>query len=331
MKIVVTGGAGFIGSHLTENLLKNEHHVTIIDNSLANFRRNITVEDPKYHKNLEFSERDIRYSPLNPIIKNADIVIHLAALADIVPSIENPTNYFETNVGGTLRVLEACRRSRSLKKFIYAASSSCYGNAALTPISKTMPINPEYPYALTKLMGEQLVHHWGKVYGIPWISLRLFNVYGPRSRTNGTYGAVFGTFLAQKLAGKPFTVVGDGTQSRDFIYVSDVVNAIEAAMHTDYTGKIYNVGTGKPETILKLTKLLGGEAIHIPERPGEPKITQANITKIKTELGWEPKVSFEDGVAIMLKNIDYWRKAPVWTPETIAKATKEWFNHLGDQ
>ena len=173
-----------------------------------------------------------------------------------------------------------------------------------------------------------MVLHWGKVYKLPVVSLRFFNVYGPRARTSGAYGAVFGVFLAQKLYGKPFTVVGDGTQTRDFIYVTDVVDACIMAAESNLTCEVMNVGSGNTYSINYLVKLLGGDVVYIPKRPGEPDCTHADITKIQKLLGWKPKVSFEEGVKIMLDNIDHWRKAPVWTPEKIEKETKDWFLYL---
>ena len=171
--------------------------------------------------------------------------------------------------------------------------------------------------------------HWEQVYGFPALSLRLFNVYGPRSRTSGTHGAVFGVFLGQKLAGKPYTVVGDGEQTRDFTFVTDITQAIIIAAKSDRTGQIYNVGSGATVSVNRLVELLVGDKVYIPKRPGEPDSTFADITKIRSELGWVPHVSIEEGVAEILKHIEYWRDAPVWTPENIADATKDWFRYLG--
>ena len=160
----------------------------------------------------------------------------------------------------------------------------------------------------------------------------LFNVYGTKSRTSGTYGAVFGVFLAQKLAKKPFTVVGDGNQTRDFTYVSDVIRAIMSAVKSNKIGEVYNVGSGESVSVNKIVKLLGAEKItYIPKRPGEPDKSLAGIDKIKKDLDWEPKIKIEEGVKKLLKNIDYWKNAPVWNPETIKKATKEWFEYLGEK
>jgi UDP-glucose 4-epimerase len=251
-------------------------------------------------------------------------------LADIVPSIQEPLKYHNANVNGTITVLEAARKA-GIKKVIYAASSSCYGIPDNYPTPETAPIRPMYPYALTKYLGEQYVMHWNQTYDLPCLSLRLFNVYGPRSRTSGTYGAVFGVFLAQKLAGKPFTVVGDGTQARDFTYVTDVVEAFIKAAESDKRGEMYNVGSGGTYSVNCLVELLGGEVMHIPKRPGEPDCTFADTNKIRHDLGWSPKVSFESGVKQMISNIDLWRDAPVWDEQTIATATKDWFKYLGNE
>jgi len=187
-----------------------------------------------------------------------------------------------------------------------------------------------YPYALTKNLGEQCVMHWCKVYRLPAVALRLFNVFGPRHRTTGTYGAVFGVFMAQKLAGKPFTVVGDGEQTRDFTFVSDVADAFVTAAASDISGEIFNVGSDDTYSVNRLVELLGGEKVHIPKRPGEPDCTYADISKIRRVLRWAPKVKFEDGVGIMLKSMNQYKDAPLWTVDKIAHATKDWFKYLGD-
>ncbi|HLF18663.1 MAG TPA: SDR family oxidoreductase [Candidatus Omnitrophota bacterium] len=326
MNVVVTGGAGFIGSHLVDRLLADGHKVTVIDNCSTG--RSSNLEHCK--ERITFIEADIRdYTAIEPAFKGKDQVFHLAALADIVPSIVNPREYYTSNVLGAMNVLEASRRHH-IKRFIYTASSSCYGIPPqdFYPTAETAPINPQYPYALTKYLGEETALHWGQIYKMPVISLRLFNVYGTRSRTSGTYGAVFGVFLAQKLNGRPFTVVGDGEQTRDFIYVTDVAEAFVKAANSNIENEVFNVGTGNPQSVNKLVSLLGGEKIYIPKRPGEPDCTWADNKKICDRLGWRPKVSFEEGVRKILENIDYWRSAPVWTPESIEKATEDWFKYL---
>jgi len=265
---------------------------------------------------------------LSKVFTDIEWVFHLAALADIVPSIENPVDYFKANVIGTFNVTKLSTQY-NVKRFVYAASSSCYGIPNNFPTTEDSACNPQYPYALTKYLGEQIVTHWAAVYNLPAISLRLFNVYGPRARTSGTYGAVFGVFLAQKLAGTPFTVVGDGTQTRDFTYVSDVCRAFLAAAQSNLSGEIMNVGSGKTYQVNDLVRLLGGPVVSIPKRPGEPDCTFADISKIKEKLGWSPTVNLEKGVETMLKQINDWQDAPLWHPAEIEKATESWFRYLG--
>jgi UDP-glucose 4-epimerase len=279
------------------------------------------------NERLVIEEVDIaRDQPLE-VPPDIDWVFHLAALADIVPSIQEPEKYFRANVLGTFNLLQALRE-RPIKKLVYAASSSCYGIPDTYPTAETAPNHPQYPYALTKQSAEDLVLHWGQVFGLPVISLRLFNVYGPRSRTSGTYGAVFGVFLAQKLANQPFTVVGDGTQTRDFTYVTDVAEAFLAAAESSVKQEVINVGSGNPRSVNDIVKLLSGSVTYIPKRPGEPDCTMAEVTKVRTLLKWQARTSLEDGVARLLKEIDYWRDAPVWTPDSISQATKDWFKYL---
>lgn len=326
LKAIVTGGAGFIGSHIVDRLLSDGHEVVVIDNYSTGRLENLSHQ--KDHPNLTIIKDDINNTEnMIKYFKGASWVFHLAALADIVPSIKQPDKYFRSNVDGVFSVLEAARMN-NVKRFIYSASSSCYGIPDNFPTPETAEIRTEYPYALTKYLGEQLILHWGKVYELPIMSLRFFNVYGPRSRTSGTYGAVFGVFLAQKLANKPFTVVGDGTQTRDFTFVTDIVNACIMAAESNLKNEILNIGSGNTYSINLLVKLLGGDVVYIPKRPGEPQCTFADITKIKKLLGWKPKISFEEGVKIMIENIYYWKDAPVWTPEKIVDATKDWFKYL---
>lgn len=328
MKAIVTGGAGFIGSHMVDLLVKENFEVTVIDN-LANGR----LENLEHHKGkINFIKADISdYTfDFESIFEDVEYVFHYAALADIVPSINNPIKYHKANVDGTINILQAAKNSKKLKKFIYAASSSCYGIPKTYPTSEESKIAPEYPYAHTKRVGEEYVMHWGKVYNMPVVSLRFFNVYGPRHRTSGTYGAVFGVFLAQLLNNKPLTVVGDGEQTRDFTFVTDVVDACLSAAKSPIINEIMNVGSDNTYSVNKLVELLGGQKIHIPKRPGEPDCTYADISKIKTLINWSPKVSFEEGVKIMLDNIEQWREAPIWDEDSIKKATKDWFEYLGD-
>lgn len=327
MKALVTGGAGFIGSHLADRLLEDGHEVVVLDDLSTGRRENLGAASASGA--LRFAHADVAdYDAVRPHFDGVDVVFHLAGLADIVPSISHPRRYHRANVDGTLAVLESVREA-GVARVVYAASSSCYGIPDRSPTPEDAPIRPEYPYALSKWMGEQLVLHWAKVYGLGVVALRLFNVYGTRSRTSGAYGAVFGVFLAQRANGHPLTIVGDGTQARDFVFVSDVVDAFVAAALSDVTGEVFNVGSGTPQSVNRLAELIGGPVTHVPKRPGEPDVTHADIAKISRSLGWAPKVSFEDGVRVMMAHLADWRHAPVWTPERIHEATRDWFRRLG--
>ena len=324
MKYIVTGGAGFIGSHLVEELHKNKKNKIVVIDNLSNGR----IKNISKFKRVKFIKSDIaKNRKWEKYLKDADCVFHLAALSDIIPSIENPREYFNSNVVGTLNLVEVCRKYK-IKKLIYSASSSSYGIPKKFPTNESEKISPMYPYALTKFLGEQVCLHWGRIYNINVISLRLFNVYGTRSRTNGNYGAMFGTFLSQKINNKPYTIVGDGKQSRDFTYVSDVVNAFLLASKSKIKNEIFNVGSGKHVKVKEIVKILKGSVIRIPKRPGEPDITFANISKIKKHLKWKPKINIKDGISYLLKDLKYWKKAPLWTPVKIKKATKSWFRYL---
>lgn len=325
-KAIVTGGAGFIGSHMVDLLLDEGYSVVAIDNLVGGRRANI----PQHEANPAFTfiERDIRtLEPGAEYFEQATHVFHFAGIGDIVPSIEQPAEYMSVNVQGTVKVLE-CARAAGVEKLVYAASSSCYGLAS-TPTSEDHPIQPKYPYALSKYQGEQAAFHWHAVYGLPVNSIRIFNAYGTRSRTSGAYGAVFGVFLKQKLAGKPFTVIGDGNQARDFCYVTDVARAFLKAAQTPLVGQVWNLGTNNPQTVNRLVELLGrDEIVRLPTRPGEPHVTWADTRKIERDLAWKPQISFEEGVKRILGEIDYWRDAPLWDAESISKATKTWFEYV---
>ena len=327
---LVTGGAGFIGSHLVDRLIAEGRRVRVFDNFAIGRRSNLQqhASDPS----LEIVEGDVAdKAAVVAALDDVERVFHLAARADIVPSIQDPEVYFRSNVDGTFNILEAAR-ARDIGRFVYVASSSCYGIPAVYPTPETTPADPRYPYALTKYLGEQLVMHWASVYRLPAVSVRLFNVYGPRARTSGTYGAVFGVFLAQLMAGKPLTVVGDGQQTRDFTFVSDVVDALLTVVRSSKIGEIYNVGSGRPVSVNELIRLLGSPpTIGIPKRPGEPECTWADIRKIRDHLGWAPKVAFADGVRVMRDNMHHWRDAPVWTAAGIAEATSDWFRFLAER
>lgn len=323
---LITGGAGFIGSHMVDLMISKGHEVRIIDNLECG-----RLENLSHHKkniNLNFYNADINNKNLkDSFFKNIDYVFHFAGIGDIVPSINFPYKYFQTNVLGTLNILDKVYKNSKVKKFVYAASSSCYG-IGKTPTKENDDIQTLYPYALSKFQGEQIVLHWSKVYKLPSNSIRIFNAYGTRVKTSGAYGAVFGVFLKQKIEKKPFTLVGDGSQKRDFIYVTDVANAFYSVARRGNVGQIYNCGANNPKSIKYLIELLDGEVVKLPKRPGEPDITWADTKKIEKDTGWKPTVSFEQGVKKMLKEIDYWKDAPLWNQQSIKKATNDWFKYL---
>lgn len=325
-RAVVTGGAGFIGSYMVDLLAEQGFEVVVIDNLATGRLENLAQH--RSNPRVAVHRGDMCDLPADSsLFRGVEYVFHFGGIGDIVPSIERPLDYMRANVSGTLAVLEASRHA-GVRKVVYAGSSSCYGLATELPTSENAPIRPEYPYALSKYLGECAALHWAQVYGLPVLSIRMFNVYGPRVRTTGAYGAVFGIFLAQKLHGKPFTVVGNGTQTRDFVYVTDVARAFLFAAESDYTGEVFNLGSGNPQSVNRLVELLGGDVVHVAKRPGEPDCTWADIRKIQRHLGWKPTVSFEEGVASLLADIEHWRTAPLWTPETIETATRKWFEYL---
>ncbi len=256
MNILVTGGCGFIGSHMVDRLLSEGHSVTVVDDLSSGNAKNL--EQHKDNKNLLVNIASIsEYEKILPLFKGIELVFHVAALADIVPSIERPLKYHNSNVNGTINVLEACRHN-NVSRIIYAASSSCYGIPDSFPTPESAEIRCQYPYAVTKYLGEEYCLYWEQVYKMNITSLRFFNVYGPRARTSGTYGAVFGVFLAQKLNNKPYTIVGDGMQTRDFTFVTDIVDACyTAAKRDDVSGQIFNVGSGNTYSFNSFIELFG--------------------------------------------------------------------------
>lgn len=324
---VITGGAGFIGSHAVDLFVERGFRVHVIDNLTGGRQANLAQH--ANNPDVVLETRDIRsYTAGDIFFKDAVNVVHFAGIGDLVPAIERPAEYMSVNIQGTVAMLECARAaSATLRKFVYAASSTCYGLADV-PTTEDHPIRPEHPYGLSKNLAEQVCEHWHLVYRLPVNAIRIFNAYGTRSRTSGAYGAVFGVFLRQKLAGKPFTVVGDGTQKRDFIFVTDVARGFVAACETERVGRVWNLGAGNPQSVNRLVELLGGEVTYIPKRPGEPDMTFADISRIRRELGWQPTVSFEQGVARVVEKIEYWRDAPLWDSESIAAATESWFKYI---
>ena len=325
---LVTGAAGFIGSHMVDYLLKKKFHVIGLDNM-----KNGRLENIKHNLNNRlfsfFKEDILNINKLKKKIKSVDYIIHFAGLGEVVPSIENPSLYIEQNIMGTTKVLDFLRKYK-IKKFVYAASSSCYG-INNNKINEREKISIEHPYALSKYLGEYVTFSLAKIYKIPVNSIRIFNAYGPRVRSNSNYGAVFGVFFKQKMSNKPLTVVGDGNQKRDYIYVTDVCDAFYKCALSNHKNEIFNLGTGNPKKINELVKILNSKTIKLPWRPGEPRVTWANTKKIRSYLRWKPTVSFKEGVKSMMKNIQYWSNAPLWTKKKINKATKVWFNTLNEK
>ncbi|MCK9352424.1 MAG: NAD-dependent epimerase/dehydratase family protein [Candidatus Paceibacterota bacterium] len=295
IKVVVTGGAGFIGSNLTDGLIEKGYEVHVIDNLVAGKKERI-------HADAIFHEKDIRnLEDLHVIMEGAKYVFHLAALPRVQFSIEHPVLTNEVNVVGTLNVLKAAHEA-GVKKVVYSASSSAYGDQSIMPLREDMSAHPISPYGLQKYIGELYCKLYSEVYGLPTVSLRYFNVFGPKLDPDGAYALAVGLFLRLRKEGKPITVTGDGTQTRDMTHVRDVVRANILAAESDTVGQgeVMNIGSGKNHTINDLAALIGGPVEHIAPRL-EPHDTLADNSLAKKLLGWEPQVSFEDGIAELKK------------------------------
>lgn len=294
-KYLVTGGAGFIGSHLTDALVGAGHEVHVIDNLSLGKREQV-------HPKAIFHEVDIRnFDALLSLCNGIDAIFHLAALPRVTPSIADPRTAHDVNSTGTLNVLVAARDA-GVKRVVYSASSSAYGDQSVLPLREEMEPNPMSPYALQKYTGELAARLFAKLYGIQTVSLRYFNVYGPRMPTSGAYAIVIGIFLDQRKRGEPMTIVPDGLQTRDFTHVRDVVraNILAAQSPRPWRGEMMNIGTGKNYTIRQIADMIGGPTVFIDARI-EPKHTRADITRAADLLAWMPEVSFEDGVAELKK------------------------------
>lgn len=290
-KAVVTGGAGFVGSHVVDALVSEGFDVHVVDNLTGGKKENV-------NEKATLHEVDIRdYEKLLPILNGAQFVFHLAAVPRVQYSIEHPDETNDVNIRGTLSVLRAAHAG-GVSRLVYAASSSAYGNQETMPLVETMMPNPLSPYGLQKYVGELYAKVFADVYKLPTVSLRFFNVYGPRLDPSGAYALVIGKFLKQKKEGTPLTITGDGEQTRDFTHVTDIVRGMMfAATSTNVgNGEVINLGRGQQVTVNRIAELVGGPSTHIDPRV-EPRHTKADITKAKELLGWEPKVSIEEGVA----------------------------------
>jgi len=295
-KCLVTGGAGFIGSHLTDALIEKGHEVLVIDNLSTGKKEYV---NPK----ARFFELDLReLDKIKPFFERVDFVFHEAALPRIPLSIERPVETNDINIKGTLNVLVAAKDA-GVKKVIYASSSSVLGGEAVLPMKEDAPCDPLNPYALQKYVGELYCKIFSEIYGLPTVSLRYFNVYGPRQPRKGAYTPVIGIFLTQKKTGQPLTITGDGEQTRDFSHVFDVVRANVLAMESDKVGKgeVINVGAGDNHSVNEIAKMMGGETVHIPARPGEMRDTLADTTRAKELLGWQPEITLEEGIKKLLE------------------------------
>ncbi len=298
-KSIITGGAGFIGSNLVDHLVKIGHKVIVLDNFISGKRNNLSHHNKKKVKIIKLDVS--KSNNLDKYFKGVDYVFHLAALAQIIPSIKYPKKYFKNNVIGTIKVLEAAKKE-NIKKFIYAASSSCYGTPKHLPTSEKAKIDLKNPYAVTKFIGEEIVMRYASMFKMPNISFRFFNVYGPRLNISGQYSAVIGNFLSQKKNSKPLTIVGNGKQTRDFIHVDDLANAFIKVIKSKQVNKIYNLGSGTKTSINTIAKIFNTKKKFIPPRPSEPKNSLANIAKLKKDIKWRPKISIQLGISKLLGN-----------------------------
>jgi len=288
MRVLVTGGAGFIGSNLVDKLISDGHEVIVFDDLSTGREENINSKAKLFR--FDISKEEFFDIPImEDIMTGVDVVFHMACLARVQPSIENPLLYHDKNVNGLVNMLEACRKY-DVKRFVFSSSSSVYGDAEEVPTSENCKLNPMSPYAIHKLIGEQYCKLYSELYNIETVSLRYFNVYGDRQPTEGAYCLVMGIFAGQMLKGAPMTIRGDGEQRRDFTYVDDVVDANIKCMDypLELNGDVFNIGNGDNLSVSDIADLMGGSRVHI-EPVIEPKETLANYDKANKVLGWLPK------------------------------------------
>ncbi|MCG2690323.1 NAD-dependent epimerase/dehydratase family protein [Candidatus Parcubacteria bacterium] len=293
VKTIVTGGAGFIGSHLVDALIKQGDEVLVLDNLLTGKKENVNPQ-------AKLIEVDIcNLEAIKPHFTGVDFVFHLAALPRVPISVENPVLTSQINIMGTINVFEAARLAK-VKRVISTSSSSAYGNQATLPLKEEMLPNPVSPYGLQKLVGEKFAQMYSSLYQMNIVSIRPFNVYGPRIDATSGYSLVLGVFLKQKQEGKPLTIQGDGEQTRGYCFVADLVKAFILASKSEKVkgGEVINAGSDKAYSINYLAQLIGGKKVYGPERPGDIKHTQADTSKALELLGWQPETDFKEGVEI---------------------------------
>ena len=292
MNCLVTGGAGFIGSNLVDKLIELGHNVICVDNESAECHDQFYWNDSANNYKIDVCN----YEDMEPIFKNIDYVFHVASDARIQPAILNPKKSIENNVLGTLNMLELSRKNNA-KRFIYSSTSSAYGKKSSIPNIETQPSDPLTPYSTAKVFGENLCRVYNNLYGVETVSFRYFNVYGNRQPIKGQYAPVIGLFQKQNKSNEPLTIVGDGTQRRDFTHVSDVVEAnILALSMTSGFGEVYNIGYGKNYSILEIAKMISDNIVFIPPRQGEVSETLSYTEKFKIKTGWTPKISLADWI-----------------------------------
>jgi UDP-glucose 4-epimerase len=298
MKCLVTGGAGFIGSHIVDKLIDMGYDVDVIDNETSEVHNHFYYNDIANYFKLDIAD----YEATRHLYDGVDYVFHCAAESRIQPAINNPLLAVRTNTLGTATVLQ-CAREAGVKRVMYSSTSSAYGLANTPPLTESMPDDCLNPYSVSKVSGEKMCSMYSKLFGLETVIFRYFNVYGPREPLKGPYAPVVGLFLRQKKAGEPLTIVGDGLQRRDFTHVNDVVNANILAMDANIAdfGEVFNVGTGKNHSIIQLARMISDVVRFIPERPAESRVTLANNSKIRDVLGWIPTEIIEQYIVDNLK------------------------------
>jgi len=325
-KILVTGGAGLVGSHIVDACInEGAKEVVVIDSLIRGKKSNL--DWALKSGNVKFVKADItKPEAVIKAMKGCDYVFHEVAIR-ITLCEKDPRSCQEILVDGTFNVLEAGIKNK-IKKLVFASSASVYGESSYMPMDENHPFNNLTAYGAGKIANEYMIRAFGDKYGLKFNILRYFSVYGPRMDVDGVYTEVMIRFLDKLLVGKQPIIYGSGEQTIDMTFVTDVAKANLIAAESDINGEVINIGTGNPQPVKYLVELIGGPTVHIPKRPGEPDSTHADITKAKKLLKWKPEVSFEEGVKIMLDNIDYWKDAPLWDPDSIEKETKSWFKYL---